>query len=519
MARTDLVGKVSTAGRPVVNRVLGAEQGSLIRKVIEKTAGISAAALCSRRSPAPASPPGSSSRPRVRMTKRTGRVAVFPTCLVEYQAPAIGKDLVHVYERNGVECSLTNETGCCGAPWLHSGDIENFTKVAVKNVKALADTVRAGKDIVVPQPTCGYVLKKDYLDYVGGPDAQLVAEHTYDAAEYLMKLHKGDDGPLDTNFTGDVPETITYHTPCHLRAQNIGFKSRDLMKLTGAKVKLVQQCSGIDGMWGLRAENAKYSLPIAGKLGEEIERAGGDVVDRRLPSGQHRDHRTDRPGPAPPDPGGRPGLRHPRRGPSHARSSKEQTIVTTTPSSRKLTFADIADVRAYERERADLRARMIDLKRRRRVALGPFVVVMFENRETVRYQIQEMARVERLTTDEAIQAELDAYNPLIPEPGQLCGTLFIELTSDESMQEWLPKLVGIERSLVLRLADGTVVRAVPKRATPRSSPARRSPRRSISSSSSSHPRQVDRDRRRTGAPGDRPSGVPRGESNSRRHGR
>jgi Fe-S oxidoreductase len=122
------------------------------------------------------------------------------------------------------------------------------------------------------------VLKKDYIDYVGGEDAQLVAEHTFDAAEYLMKVHKAEGTSLDTDFTGDIPETITYHTPCHLRAQNIGFKSRDLMKLTGAKVKLVQQCSGIDGMWGLRAENAELSIPIAKKLGDEIIRADGDVV-------------------------------------------------------------------------------------------------------------------------------------------------------------------------------------------------------------------------------------------------
>ena len=131
----------------------------------------------------------------------------------------------------------------------------------------------------MPQPTCSYILKKDYLDYVARRrDAELVAEHTYDAAEYLMKVHKGDDTSLDTDFTGDVPETITYHTPCHLRAQNIGFKSRDLMKLTGAKVKLVQQCSGIDGMWGFRAGNEDISVPIAKKLGEQIAKAGGDVV-------------------------------------------------------------------------------------------------------------------------------------------------------------------------------------------------------------------------------------------------
>lgn len=131
---------------------------------------------------------------------------------------------------------------------------------------------------------------------------------------------------------------------------------------------------------------------------------------------------------------------------------------TALTPSRKLTLADIADTRAYERERDEFRDRIIELKRRRRVHVGTVVTLVFENRETIRFQIQEMARVERIATDEGIQEELDVYNPLVPEPGQLRATLFIELTSDEQMRVWLPKLVGIERSVLFRLADGSEVR-------------------------------------------------------------
>ena len=277
MGRTDAIGKVATSLGVVSDVVMGAKPGSLIRKVVEKTAGISSVRLL---------PPFARSRfstwfknrPKTTLLNRQGKVVLFPTCLVEYQDPGIGQDLIKVYERNGVECSLAGEAACCGAPFLHSADVDNFTKVAKKNVKMLADAVRAGNEIVVPQPTCGYVLKKDYVDYVGGADAILVAENTYDAAEYLIRLHKTEGKSLDLDFTGEIPETITYHTPCHLRAQNIGLKSRDLMKLTGAKIKLVQQCSGIDGMWGLRAENAHLSIPIAEKLGQMINDAQGDVV-------------------------------------------------------------------------------------------------------------------------------------------------------------------------------------------------------------------------------------------------
>jgi len=120
---------------------------------------------------------------------------------------------------------------------------------------------------------------------------------------------------------------------------------------------------------------------------------------------------------------------------------------------RMLTVDDIADVRAYERERDEFRRRVIDLKKRRRIHVGPFVTLVFENRETVRFQVQEMARAERITSDDAIQAELDVYNPLIPRPGELVATLFIELTSKDELREWLPKLVGIERAVALVAGD------------------------------------------------------------------
>lgn len=126
----------------------------------------------------------------------------------------------------------------------------------------------------------------------------------------------------------------------------------------------------------------------------------------------------------------------------------------------KLTLGDISDLRAYERERDEFRRRVIALKKRRRVGLGDVITLLFENRQTIRFQIQEMARVEKLISDSAIETELAIYNPLIPEPGQVCATLFVELTSDEALRRWLPRLVGIERAVAFRLADGRVVPAM-----------------------------------------------------------
>lgn len=116
-----------------------------------------------------------------------------------------------------------------------------------------------------------------------------------------------------------------------------------------------------------------------------------------------------------------------------------------------LTLGDILDLRAYERVRDDYRLAVMARKRLRRVPLGPVVTLLFECADTVRFQVQEMARAERILTDEGIQAELDVYNRLLPAPGELSATLFIELTSEDELRHWLPRLVGIERSLAFEL--------------------------------------------------------------------
>lgn len=120
----------------------------------------------------------------------------------------------------------------------------------------------------------------------------------------------------------------------------------------------------------------------------------------------------------------------------------------------ELTVDDILDLRAYERVREDYRHRVMARKRLRRVSVGPIMTLVFECVDTVRFQVQEMARVERIATDEGIQGELDVYNRLLPVPGELSATLFIELTAEAELRQWLPRLVGVERSVVIEIGDG-----------------------------------------------------------------
>ena len=122
----------------------------------------------------------------------------------------------------------------------------------------------------------------------------------------------------------------------------------------------------------------------------------------------------------------------------------------------KLTLDDITDLRAYERERDEFRTEIISMKKRRRIPVGDILTMVFENTATMRFQIQEMARVERMLRDEQIAHEIETYNELIPEDGELSCTLFIELTDDEALRYWLPRLTDIERNIVFVVGDEVV---------------------------------------------------------------
>src|SRR5262249_38382976 len=133
-------------------------------------------------------------------------VTLFPSCLVEYQDPSIGKAMVGVYERNRVACELPEGEVCCGMPWLDAGDVDKFREHAEHNVSLLGPRVRSGKPVVVPQPTCAYVLKNEYPSFVATEDAKLVGEQTFDSSEYLLARHR--EEPLDTRFDGTTYRSI-----------------------------------------------------------------------------------------------------------------------------------------------------------------------------------------------------------------------------------------------------------------------------------------------------------------------
>ena len=266
MSRTDLLGAVSTKAAPIVNWTLRSKP---FRFIMEKMVGIHR----ERNLPKYSSKTFTAwykkhtiQNPVVGQkteSRESPKVVFFHTCSVNYNDTDTGKAAIQVLEKNGVEIEVPQQK-CCGMPFLDGGDIEMAKKSAEYNVSMLVDYVGKGYEVVTPGPSCSYLIKQEYPILLNTPDARTVAAHTYDMMEYLAKLNK--ESRLSKDFKKSQGE-ITYHLPCHLKAQNIGYKSRDVLELIpDTKVEVAAKCSGHDGTWSLKKEYFRLSLEVGKPL-------------------------------------------------------------------------------------------------------------------------------------------------------------------------------------------------------------------------------------------------------------
>lgn len=198
------------------------------------------------------------------------KVVLFYTCSVQWNEPQVGRAAVQVLEHNGITV-FAPEFKCCGMPALDGGDVARATDWAGHNVAILKPYIDAGCDIVSPGPTCSFMIKREWKDYLGTPESEEVGARAFDLMEYLFKLRK--DGGMKEEYKNDVG-SIGYHVPCHLKVQKIGFRGRDIMKkLPGAEVTLVDKCSCMDGTWGMKKEyydlSKKWAQPLLDALVEK----------------------------------------------------------------------------------------------------------------------------------------------------------------------------------------------------------------------------------------------------------
>ena len=280
LGSTDMIGKLGSLAAPLSNWM---NELGVHRAFMQAVAGIHRA----RRLPKFHRPTFSSwfrstAKPAAAEGGKTAirKVALFTTCTVEYNAPAIGRAAVRVLERNGVDVSVP-EQRCCGMPYLDGGAVDECRALIRDNVRTLAAAVREGREIVSPGPTCSYMLKQEYPWLDGSEDARLVAASTRDLFEYLARLQAA--GALDTRFTRPVG-AVTYHVPCHLRAQNVGTRSADVLRaIPGASVTVIERCSAVDGTWGFKTQYFDLSMEVARPLFDAVRAGGAATVATDCP--------------------------------------------------------------------------------------------------------------------------------------------------------------------------------------------------------------------------------------------
>ena len=276
LIKTDLMGTIGSLTSSLTNRLM---RSHIVRQLVEVVMGVHRDRhvlpfsgetfthwFASRATPARTAAPGK-------------KVALFASCLVNYQVTDVGKATVQVLEKNGVEV-VVPEQRCCGMPSFDIGDIDAIQGAIKANVTSLHPWVARGYDVVVPTASCSLMLKREYPELRPDEQTKQVAAQTFDVCEYLMKMKK--NGQLAMDFAKQ-PGRVAYQIPCHLRDQNIGFKSKELMECAGAQVEVIEKCSGHDGAWSAKKEFFDLSMNIAQKAVRIIEQAPADLVASDCP--------------------------------------------------------------------------------------------------------------------------------------------------------------------------------------------------------------------------------------------
>jgi len=298
LSATDQIGKL--AGIPVVVELVNAiNRSSVGRSLLEKTLGVH------REAPLPTFhsntarkrllgrvgtnlDDNSGSTMPVRPTEQTtGKVALFTTCYGNRNEPDLDEDLLALFEHNGICVTLIAQERCCGMPRLELGDLETVAQLKEFNIPPLMQAIDAGYDIVAPIPSCVLMFKQELpLMFPDDPDVQAVRKRIFDPFEYLMLRHRA--GLLRTDFKVSLGK-VSYHVPCHLRVQNIGLKTRDVLKLVPeTTVDVIERCSGHNGTYALKTEFRAASMKIGGPVIKRVENAKPDHYTSDCPMAGHQ---------------------------------------------------------------------------------------------------------------------------------------------------------------------------------------------------------------------------------------
>jgi Fe-S oxidoreductase len=214
-----------------------------------------------------------------------GEAVLFQTCFVQHNDPSIGRDALEILSACGVDARVAPGLACCGMPAWEHGDLESLRKQAKQDLDVLIPFVEKNAKVLVINPTCSMMLRREWPHLLEGVDrarAQMLAAAVMDPCEYLWSLR---NEPRFAPRFKTTPETVAYHAPCHLRAQAVGFKGRDLLRrIPGVVVKAtVMECCGHNGTWAMRVEGFEASVRIGRKAFEAMKEADAKVWASECP--------------------------------------------------------------------------------------------------------------------------------------------------------------------------------------------------------------------------------------------
>ena len=198
-----------------------------------------------------------------------GEVVLFQTCFVQHNEPQLGKDALYVLKRNGVDARVVRGLRCCGMPAWEQGDLESLRAQASHDLDLLMPFVDLGAKVLVINPTCSMMMRREWPHLLEGEDrarAGKLAPAVMDLSEFLWTIR--DQPRFSTDFKSTPPGgRVAYHAPCHLRAQGVGFKGRDLLgKIPGVTVSgTVMECCGHDGTFAMTVEGFEPSARLGKK--------------------------------------------------------------------------------------------------------------------------------------------------------------------------------------------------------------------------------------------------------------
>jgi Fe-S oxidoreductase len=204
---------------------------------------------------------------------------LFQTCYVQNNEPQIGRDTIDVLEKNQVDVRCVEGLQCCGMPAWERGDLNSLRKQASENMRILLPFVENGARVIAINPTCSMMMRREHptlVDPAHRVAADKISAAVTDPSEFLWSIRN--EPRFNTDFRSTPGSTVAYHAPCHLRAQAVGFKGRDLLrKIPGVVPQTVMECCGHDGTYAMTVEGFEPSARIGRKAFDGMTEANAEV--------------------------------------------------------------------------------------------------------------------------------------------------------------------------------------------------------------------------------------------------